>query len=74
MAHLMRFFEVIRGARIAAPTKLLPVMKIPLRVASTRQKTFRCAPEGVFTPPKQGKKVRADNFYCRPSLEGQGNF
>ena len=30
-SHLMRFFDVILGVRTAAPTKLLPVMKIPLR-------------------------------------------
>ena len=27
---LMRFFEVMRGTRIAPPSKLLPVMNIPL--------------------------------------------
>ena len=31
LSHLMRFLEVIRGVRTAAPTKLLPVMKMPLR-------------------------------------------
>jgi hypothetical protein len=29
---LMRFLDVIRGVRTAAPTKLLPVMKMPLDV------------------------------------------
>lgn len=28
--YLMRFLDVIRGSRIAAPSKLLPVMKMPL--------------------------------------------
>ena len=28
--HLIRFFDVMRGTRTAAPTKLLPVMKMPL--------------------------------------------
>ena len=27
----MRFFEVILGSRMAAPTRLLPVMNIPLQ-------------------------------------------
>lgn len=29
--YLMRFLEVMRGTRTAAPTKLLPVMKMPLK-------------------------------------------
>jgi hypothetical protein len=31
MAHLIKFLDVMRGTRTAAPTKLLPVMKMPLR-------------------------------------------
>jgi hypothetical protein len=30
-SDLMRFLEVILGALMAAPMRLLPVMKIPLR-------------------------------------------
>ena len=30
LACLMRFFDVIRGSRCAAPSKLLPVIKMPL--------------------------------------------
>ena len=30
--HLMRFLDVMCGARRAAPSKLLPVQKMPLRV------------------------------------------
>jgi hypothetical protein len=29
-AYLIRFFDVMRGTRIAAPTRLLPVTKMPL--------------------------------------------
>ena len=29
--HLIKFLEVILGSRIAPPTRLLPVMKIPLQ-------------------------------------------
>ncbi len=32
MAHLIKFFEVMRGTRMAAPSKLLPVMKMPLHI------------------------------------------
>jgi hypothetical protein len=32
--HLMRFLEVMRGTRMAAPSRLLPVMKMPLRMES----------------------------------------
>ena len=31
--HLMRFLEVMRGSRMAAPTRLAPVMKMPLQGA-----------------------------------------
>jgi hypothetical protein len=34
MSYLIRFLDVIRGTLIAAPTKLLPVMKIPLHSSS----------------------------------------
>lgn len=29
--HLIRFFDVMRGSRSAAPIRLLPVMNIPLQ-------------------------------------------
>ena len=29
--HLIRFFEVMRGCLVAAPSRLEPVMKMPLR-------------------------------------------
>lgn len=36
-AYLMRFLEVIRGTRIAAPTRLLPVTKMPLQIHIIQQ-------------------------------------
>jgi len=30
-AHLIKFLDVMRGTRMAAPTRLLPVMKMPLQ-------------------------------------------
>ena len=32
LAYLMRFFDLILGALTAAPHRLAPVMKIPLRM------------------------------------------
>jgi hypothetical protein len=34
-AHLIRFLEVMRGTRMAPPTKLLPVTKMPLHPHAT---------------------------------------
>jgi hypothetical protein len=31
-SHLIRFFDVIRGTLMAPPNRLLPVMKMPLRL------------------------------------------
>jgi hypothetical protein len=36
--HLMRFFDVILGALMAAPMRLLPVMKIPLQRQNRRDR------------------------------------
>lgn len=38
-AHLMRFFDVMRGTRMAAPSRLLPVMKMPLHSGSGVKRT-----------------------------------
>ena len=38
---LMRFLDVIRGVLTAAPTKLLPVMKIPLQLLFWRESERR---------------------------------
>lgn len=35
-AHLIKFLEVMRGTRMAAPTRLLPVMKMPLHRTEDR--------------------------------------
>lgn len=36
--HLIRFLEVMRGSRMAAPTRLEPVMKMPLHVDAMRSR------------------------------------
>lgn len=47
--HLIKFLEVMRGTRTAAPTRLLPVMKMPLcGKVTTSEPTKQLAGPGLL--------------------------
>ena len=60
----MRFFDRMRGSLIAAPTRLLPVMKMPLREtveeksATARQRRQATSADGLGDPdPPKRRRV-----------------
>jgi len=64
----MRFLEVIRGALIAAPIKLLPVMNIPLQ---TQNSTTRKSDIEVKHQIRPKPKIM-ENLACRKKDESEG--
>lgn len=75
-SHLIKFLDVILGSLIAAPTKLLPVMKIPLheRVAFIKPPMYMCC-RGVHvhhkpkTTPTPKPKTYPKTYHAAPIID-----
>ena len=66
--YLIRFLEVILGALIAAPIKLLPVMYIPLQITKRKTKLKQNLNK-IINPKKYQKKSRKGKYQAAPRTD-----
>lgn len=69
VAHLMRFLDVILGILMAAPTRLLPVTKMPLHRQRDRVTNLAWSPVDLAHPLLRFETARSAAYHAAPRMD-----